>query len=130
MTKGKKIALIVIIVIAVLITVFVIAVNYIGNKMMVVDNLVINDVDLSLVSDGVYFGKYESILVKAEVEVEVKDNKIVSVKILKHSHGKGEDAEIIVNNIVDEQKINIDTISGATTSSKVILKAVENALTD
>ncbi len=130
MTKGKRIALIIIVVIAVLITVFVIAVNYIGSEMKVVDNLIINDVDLNSISDGIYYGKYETILVKAEVEVEVKDNRIINVKILKHSHGKGEAAESIVNDVVDEQKINIDTISGATTSSKVILKAVENALTD
>ena len=130
MTKGKRIVLIIIIAIAILIAIFVIAVNYIGNQMKVVDNLVINDVDLSSISDGIYYGKYESILVKAEVEVEVKDNSIINVKILKHSHGKGEAAEVIVDDIVDEQKINIDTISGATTSSKVILKAVENALMD
>ena len=130
MTKGKRIALIIIVVVVVLITVFVIAVNYIGSEMKVVDNLIINDVDLNSISDGIYYGKYETILVKAEVEVEVKDNRIINVKILKHSHGKGEAAESIVNDVVDEQKINIDTISGATTSSKVILKAVENALMD
>jgi uncharacterized protein with FMN-binding domain len=33
-----------------------------------------------------------------------------------------------VDQIVSEQKIDVDAISGATNSSKVIKKAVENAL--
>ena len=34
----------------------------------------------------------------------------------------------VINEIVDEQRINVDAVSGATNSSIVIKKAVENAL--
>lgn len=37
-------------------------------------------------------------------------------------------AEKIIDKIVGEQKIDVDGISGATNSSNVIKKAVENAL--
>ena len=50
------------------------------------------------------------------------------VNILEHRHERGKAAEAITNKIVDEQKIDVDAISGATTSSTVIKKAVENAL--
>ena len=130
MKKGKKICLIIIISILALITVIAIVAVYIQSQMRVVDDIVINDIDLLGISDGIYFGRYETILVKAEVKVEVKDHSITSIEIIKHSHGKGEKAESIVNSILNEQRINVDVISGATISSKVILKAVENALTN
>ena len=50
------------------------------------------------------------------------------VYILEHRHDRGKAAEAISNKIVDEQKIDVDAISGATNSSTVIKKAVENAL--
>lgn len=37
-------------------------------------------------------------------------------------------AETIIDKIIDEQKIDVDAVSGATNSSTVIKKAVENAL--
>ena len=37
-------------------------------------------------------------------------------------------AETVINEIVDEQRIDVDAVSGATNSSIVIKKAVENAL--
>ncbi|WP_313562885.1 FMN-binding protein [Ruminiclostridium cellobioparum] len=41
---------------------------------------------------------------------------------------RGAKAEAIVDKIISEQSVTVDVISGATNSSKVILKAVENAL--
>ena len=64
----------------------------------------------------------------AKVEVTVEDGEIVSINILEHRHERGKAAEAITNKIVDEQKIDVDAISGATNSSTVYKKAVENAL--
>ena len=50
------------------------------------------------------------------------------IRILEHKNERGQAAETIVDQIVSEQKIDVDAISGATNSSKVIKKAVENAL--
>jgi uncharacterized protein with FMN-binding domain len=47
---------------------------------------------------------------------------------LEHRHERGKTAEVITDSIIDEQKIDVDAISGATNSSTVIKKAVENAL--
>ncbi len=43
--------------------------------------------------------------------------------------GRGSRAEVVVDRIIEEQKIDVDAVSGATNSSTVIKKAVENALT-
>jgi len=34
----------------------------------------------------------------------------------------------VIDKVIDEQKTNVDEISGATTTSKALLKAVESAL--
>lgn len=42
--------------------------------------------------------------------------------------GIGKPAEAIVEDIVENQSIEVDAVSGATNSSRVIMKACENAL--
>ena len=64
----------------------------------------------------------------AKVEVTVQNGEITNINILEHRHERGKAAEVITDSIVDEQKIDVDAISGATNSSIVIKKAVENAL--
>jgi uncharacterized protein with FMN-binding domain len=87
-----------------------------------------SDLDLSRIDDGTYTGSEDGNLVKATVEVTVKDHKITNVTIIKHECGTGKPAEVIVNDIVEENSLDVDTISGATMSSNVIKVAVYNAL--
>jgi uncharacterized protein with FMN-binding domain len=86
-------------------------------------------VELSKIEDGSYIGEYLGKLVKVVVEARVKDNKITEIVILKHDNGLGKKAEKIVDQIISTQSLNVEVVSGATSSSKAILKAVEVALT-
>lgn len=86
------------------------------------------EINISDISDGVYIGEYDVNFIYAKVEVTVQNGEITNINILGHRHERGEAAEAITNKIVDEQKIDVDAISGATNSSTVIKKAVENAL--
>ena len=88
----------------------------------------LNDVDISAVPDGVYVGEYDVNFIYAKVEVTVQDGVITDITILQHKNGRGKSAEIITDRIIEEQKTDVDAISGATNSSVVIKKAVENAL--
>jgi uncharacterized protein with FMN-binding domain len=92
------------------------------------ENLTIDEVDLQSVADGVYRGEADGTVIKVAVEVEVKDHQIIRIDILEHRNGKGEDAEQITDRMVEEQKILVDNVSGATLSSRVIKMAIENAL--
>ena len=67
--------------------------------------------------------------VYAKVEVTVQNGVITNIDILEHKNGRGSSAEIVVDSIIEEQKIDVDAVSGSTNSSIVIKKAVENALT-
>jgi uncharacterized protein with FMN-binding domain len=80
------------------------------------------------VADGEYDGHYEISPVKVSVRVTVKDEKIIDVDIMEHQNGLGGKAENIVESVIAMQSLNVDAVSGATGSSKTILKAIENAL--
>ena len=86
------------------------------------------EINISNISDGIYIGEYDVNFIYAKVEVTVQNGEITNINILEHRHERGKTAEAITNKIVDEQRIDVDAISGATNSSTVIKKAVENAL--
>jgi uncharacterized protein with FMN-binding domain len=94
-------------------------------------NLTAKMPDLEPIADGVYRGNYELSGVPVEVvlDVIIQDKKIVKIEIVEHSSSPiGKKAERIIDKIIEMQILNVDTVSGATASSKTILKAVENAL--
>jgi uncharacterized protein with FMN-binding domain len=93
-----------------------------------VSRIRISNVDLSRVPDGVYQGEYDVEYIYAKVNVTVSCGKITDIAILQHRNERGSAAEGITKTMVKEQKVNVDAVSGATNSSKVIEKAVENAL--
>lgn len=93
-----------------------------------VQDIVIKNMDASNVKDGVYEGEWDVGYIYAKVSVTVKDEKIETIQLLEHRNERGKKAEVIVNRIVDQQKVKVDAVSSATNSSKVIMKAVENAL--
>jgi uncharacterized protein with FMN-binding domain len=90
--------------------------------------ITISEVDLEKIADGDYTGRHKIFPVAAEVKVNVKNHKITEIKLVKHNNGQGTSAEIIPDKVVEAQTLNVDIVSGATYSSKVILKAIENAL--
>lgn len=89
----------------------------------------IEGVDLSTIPDGTYTGAYDVKFIRAEVEVTVQDGAITEIKLLEHKNGRGKPAETVLEEIVAQQRIEVDAVSGATNSSIVLEKAVENALT-
>ena len=92
------------------------------------DEMVISDVDLSNAEDGIYEGSYKSFPVTARVKVTINDHKITAIDLVEHITGQGHGAEVLPARVVEKQTLQLDSISGATYSSKVILKAIETAL--
>ena len=94
-----------------------------------VDSMIFSDIDLSTIADGVYVGESDTGVIYVKTEVTVKNGKLLSINLIEHRHERGEAAEIIVDHMIQEQRTDVDAITSATNSSKVIRKAVENALT-
>lgn len=86
--------------------------------------------NLTQTADGTYMGGCVNGLVKVRLEVVVENHTIAEVRLLKHDNGMGSAAEVITDTVVQQQSVEVDAISGATMSSKTILKAVETALSE
>lgn len=85
--------------------------------------------DLTLVADGRYLGSYDASMVKASVAVEVAGGAMTRIDILSHDCSPvGKKAEAIVPRVLAAQSLAVDVVSGATGSSKTLLKAMEAAL--
>lgn len=87
--------------------------------------LPLSDVDLSRVGDGVYSGTYEAFPIAAEVKASVRDHRIAAIELVKHRTGQGAPAEAICGKVVEAQTLHVDAVAGATSSSRVIQKAIE-----
>lgn len=81
-----------------------------------------------LMPDGLYRGKADTLLVKVEAQVDIRDGKIEKVQLLKHFNGFGQAADAITDRMVDLNQVDVDTVSGAKASSIVIKAAVRDAL--
>jgi uncharacterized protein with FMN-binding domain len=53
---------------------------------------------------------------------------ITDIKLVMHRNWRGEPAEAVIERIVEEQSTDVDVVTGATMSSRVIMNAVEDAL--
>lgn len=86
-------------------------------------------VDHPRLVDGVYEGSYRSGPVKARVRVSIEDQRISNIQLIEHSTWKGKEAEAIIpDRIVQGQSTEVNVVSGATRSSRVIMNAVQNAV--
>lgn len=121
----KRILLIIIIGIILLI-IFTISFLFYGKSETL--NLTINNINLSFISDGIYIGQYVKGRFNYKVEVIIKNNSIESIKILNQKSSYLNTNEIIIKRVLEKQSLNVDVVSGATATSKGILKAIENAL--
>lgn len=94
-----------------------------------VNAIVFEEIDLTKIPDGTYVGECNVNFIYAKVEVTIQNGEIKNIDILQHKNERGKAAETVVDRIAAEQKIEVDAVSGATNSSTVLKKAVDNALT-
>ena len=81
--------------------------------------------------DGVYKGTGTGYAGDITVSVQIKDKQIVSIDILSSSDDAAffSRAKAVIDKIIEGQTLDVDTVSGATFSSRGIISAVKNALT-
>lgn len=81
--------------------------------------------------DGIYEGQGTGKNPGIKVSVTIKDDKIKDITIISSNDNSDyfdEAAAVIPKSIIEAQDTNVNTVSGATLSSKGIIKAVEYAL--
>lgn len=128
MKKGVKVLIILGVIAAVLIGGGVAAFQIINGNLAKLEALPAADADLAAIADGTYNGSYTCFPVSVEVAVTVQDHMITDIELIKHDNGQGSAAEVLPDTVVAAQSLKVDTVTGATYSSIVILKAIEDAL--
>ena len=126
----KKAMIVILSILGVLIVVGAGGVFYITNGLEAGENLAINPVDLTAIEDGTYAGVYQAGRWSNEVAVSVADHQIANIAVVKTvTIDDPELTNTIINNVIKNQSTTVDTVSGATVTSKAYLKSIENALT-
>lgn len=93
------------------------------------EKMTINHIDTTKLENGVYKGKYNGGRWSNEVSVTLQDKKITKINVIKSvSFEKPEVTSALINNVIEKQDTTVDSISGATVTSKAYLKAIETAL--
>jgi uncharacterized protein with FMN-binding domain len=81
--------------------------------------------------DGTYQGEAKGFAGKIITEVNITEGKITNIEVIKHQESKGWYEEVFMvlpKEMIENQGLNIDGISGATKSSKGFIKSVETAV--
>lgn len=86
--------------------------------------------DASAYKDGTYYGTGKGFAGTMKVKVDIVGGKIASISIVSTKDGDSyvKSASSLLDTIVKKQSTNVDTVSGATFSSRGIIAAVRSAL--
>jgi uncharacterized protein with FMN-binding domain len=86
--------------------------------------------NISRIPDGVYAGSASSWPNMAEVRVTVREGRMTDVALIRHwASWIGRKAELVIpQRIIEKQSADVDAVTGATNSSRVIMHAVYDAL--
>jgi uncharacterized protein with FMN-binding domain len=91
-------------------------------------NLKINEIDLTGLADG-YYSANVNYGYEYSARIYIENNKIKTIQFPQNRESVyARLAEGIKHKIIKQQKINLDTVTGATTTSKILMKAIEKAL--
>ena len=95
-------------------------------------NMEIEDIDMSKIDDGKYAGKVpfrEKYLY--HVKVTVKSGKIEDIQVVENGteNDYAKKGLGVVERMLEKQSPNVDAVTGATVTSKALMKCVEKALT-
>ena len=107
--------------------------QYIAKEHREAMSLPLNAVDFSKLADGTYVGEYEGGMYKwraNKAEVTVSGGKVTAIKLLeaKFNVDPVKYVDPLYVEVIDQQTLQVDAVSGSTLTSKGILQAVENAL--
>ncbi len=87
--------------------------------------------EIEKLQSGTFEGEGSGYGGKIKVEVTIRDEEIVEIKIINHHEtmGIGDAAfDRVPNRIIEKQDTDVETVTGATMSSRGVIEGVEDAL--
>jgi len=128
MEKGLRRALIIVGVVVVVLGAIAVALWATASPgMREVRELTVSPVDLSKVPEGTFQGTFTQGRFTFTVNVAMKDHQITGI-LLSDPKQDTSVVKAIIARIISEQKVDVDTVSGASLTTKAFTKAVEIAL--
>ncbi|KAB3531541.1 FMN-binding protein [Alkaliphilus serpentinus] len=125
----KKVFKITLIIVLVIIFILLVTMGLMARGLNDIKAMAISDIDINSMEDGTYTGNFDGGRWTNQLEVEIKGQKITDIRIVKDIRFPMEGiAEKIFHQVLKEQSISVDVISGATVTSKAYLKSIEDAL--
>ncbi|MCW3490969.1 FMN-binding protein [Dethiobacter alkaliphilus] len=86
-------------------------------------------IDFSTVPDGTHRGTFTYGAFNFVVDVVAEDGEVAEIIVVQNRDNQpSRDAEVVLDRVVEEQSLDVDVVSGATVSSRTLLRAVQNAL--
>lgn len=102
---------------------------YLSRDVDLHEEITIQDVDIKSLPDGTYNGSFSKGRWSNDLGVTIFEGKIVDISTNKTVlFEKEEVTEEIFSKVIRHQELTVDTVSGATITSKAYLKSIENAL--
>ena len=81
------------------------------------------------IPDGTHRGIFTYGGFNYTVDAVAEDGKVAEIIIIANvDNQKSKEAEVVLERVVEAQSLQVDTVSGATSSSRALLKAAENAI--
>lgn len=126
MKKGFKIVLIIVIL---MITTAAGGIFYLTCGMSELEDISLNGIKPSDLKDGVYMGSYVSGRWTNTLEVHVEGSRVSKINVFDNVRFVQDGvSDALFEKVISAQDTRVDTVSGATVTSKAYLKAIENAL--
>ena len=89
------------------------------------------DINLSEIEDGGYRGSFRYHKSTYETLVEVKNHRIENIQVLQAEWDKYDEMALpVLQNVIEQQSLQVDVVTGATKSCKLYLLTIHNALSD
>lgn len=116
-------------IVVVLVLVAGVAVFFLTRGMGDVKRVELKGLDLSGVPDGTYKGHFDGARWTNTLEVTVANEMITDIKVVNPPLYVDDNfSRKLINGVIERQSSDIDIVSGASVTTKAMLKAIENAV--
>ena len=89
------------------------------------------NIPIANLKDGTYQGEAKGFAARIVTQVKIKDGQLAEINVISHHESKGWYEEVFMvvpREVIRKQKLQVDGISGATKTSKGLIKSIESAL--
>ncbi len=130
MKKKKLVTIAVIAVVSILAAALLIPnIIYRMNEGLVEQEIIVEDIDISILSDDTYTGSYQSGHMSADVEVTIENGQYTSIILTKYSGINPSRAHKVIDSIIKYQTITPDNGDiGTQFTDKIVQKAIYYAI--